>query len=797
MEHSYSRELWSEHDVEGGSLLNVLFALPVPLFVKTANRKFVLVNAAAARLMGRPSVDLIGRTDADFFSAEVAQRHWDEDDRVLATGEPLEVEEQLAGLAGGEKIILVQKSRARAPDGQPLVLATVRDVSEARRAAREIAESERHYRLLAENAHDVIWTMDCATQRFTYVSPSVERLRGLSVEEAMGESISDSLTPESFERALAILSLMGKPGGLGPPDGASSHTALYETRCADGSLKQLEITASAIVDEAGRITEILGVSRDVSARERAERGHRQGAARLAQNLATLSGIIESAQYPIFSVDRAYRYTSFNSAHAGVMKALYGVAIELGRPMYEYQHIQADWTLARANLDRVFEGESFIQEAYSGEGDGRAYFEVTHHPVRTPTGEIVGAAVLARDVTASKRSQEALRESEAQLRQSQKMEAIGRLAGGVAHDFNNILSVILCSAEFARDSTGGGTLTDDLDAIQSAGERAQGLTRQLLAFSRKQVLEPRVIDLNAVVGGIEKMLRRLLPEDIHLHTKLRPALGRTEADLGQLEQVLLNLVVNARDAMPRGGDLTLETANIDLDDPREEPGFTLTAGRYVRLSIIDTGCGMEPETLLRIFEPFFTTKEKGKGTGLGLSTAYGIVKQSGGELTVTSTPGTGSVFDVYLPRLAEDAAVAGEHAAEAKARPQPGKTILVVENEDDVRRAAVRSLELLGYHVLSADGLHAAQACWLLCDAPIDLLLTDVVMPGGSGPEVAEALRRRYPGVPTLFMSGFLDDTLDERGAGIPGSHFLQKPFTPQSLAQKVRDVLEAPPPATE
>jgi PAS domain S-box-containing protein len=394
-------------------------------------------------------------------------------------------------------------------------------------------------------------------------------------------------------------------------------------------------------------------------------------------------------------------------------------------------------------------------------------------------------VLARDVTAQ-------RQLEEQLRQSQKMEAVGQLAGGIAHDFNNLLTAIIGSTQLLLHATPpDDARREDLEEIRHAGTRAAELTRQLLAFSRRQVLAPKVLEPNAVVANMDRMLRRLLGEDVELITSLDPGAGAVSADPGQLEQVLLNLAVNARNAMPTGGRLTVATARVTLTEELVTPRPThrLPPGDYVCLAVSDTGAGMDEGTQAHLFEPFFTTKEVGKGTGLGLATAYGIVKQSGGYIWVYSEPGHGTTVKVYLPR------VAGTAAAQAPT-PEPqdvrggGETVLLVEDAAPVRSLARRSLEARGYRVLDAADGSAALAVASAHGSAIDLLVTDVVMPGMSGRELAERLAPGRPGMKVLYTSGYTDDAMVRQGVLTAGVAFLQKPFVPETLARKVREVLD-------
>jgi signal transduction histidine kinase len=379
----------------------------------------------------------------------------------------------------------------------------------------------------------------------------------------------------------------------------------------------------------------------------------------------------------------------------------------------------------------------------------------------------------------------------ELRQSQKLEAIGTLAGGVAHDFNNLLTIILSYTDMVKAALGSGhELREDLEAVQQAADRAAGLTKQLLAFSRKQVLQPRLLDLNGVVAGVEKMLRRVIGEDIEMQTVAAAPLGKIKADPGQLEQVLLNLVVNARDAMPRGGRLAIETGNVHFASAPELLA-PMGAGDWVLLTVSDTGVGMDDATRARIFEPFFTTKQPGKGTGLGLSTVYGIVKQSGGFVWVTSQPGHGTTFKIYFPKAVEEREAAREEAA-ALGGLRGAETVLLVEDEEPVRVLTRRCLEGYGYRVLTAS--HPDEAVRLADrhNGPIHLMLTDVIMPGESGRELAERLAPVRPEMRVLYMSGYTDDAVVHHGVPTAGIELLEKPFTPVELARRVRGMLDRP-----
>jgi two-component system, cell cycle sensor histidine kinase and response regulator CckA len=395
-------------------------------------------------------------------------------------------------------------------------------------------------------------------------------------------------------------------------------------------------------------------------------------------------------------------------------------------------------------------------------------------------------IVNRDITDRKRLEE-------QFRQSQKMEAIGRLSGGVAHDFNNLLGVIIGYGELVEEATAADSpLRTCVEEMLKAGHRGASLTRQLLAFSRQQVLDPRVLDLNAVVKDMEKMLKRLIGEDIQLKTILDPALGRVRADQGQLEQVIMNLAVNARDAMSGGGALCLETQNFHMDrDFVSRYPYPVLTGDYVLLTVSDSGIGMDSATRARVFEPFFTTKEKGKGTGLGLSLVYGVVKQSGGYIDVLSEPGSGTIFQIYLPK-AELPANVREKPVVPSACCKATGTVLLAEDEAPLRKLTLHLLELRGYHVLEAESGSEALKLARAHGSKIDVLLTDIVMPGMSGQVLAKEIVLIYPDSRVVYMSGYTGQTVGQHGVLDNGVLFLPKPFTKEALYQKLREALESP-----
>jgi PAS domain S-box-containing protein len=493
-------------------------------------------------------------------------------------------------------------------------------------------------------------------------------------------------------------------------------------------------------------------------------------------------IIETANEGIWVIGADLTTTFVNQKMADMLG--YTVADMLGQPVSDYV-AEDERPKAAAAGSRGRPAPAGQVESQLRRKDGTSLWVlVSSSPFFDGDGGYAGALAMVTDITERKQLEE-------QFRQAQKMEAVGRLAGGVAHDFNNLLTVIAGFSEMLLERHPPGDASREfLEGIREAGDRASALVRQLLAFSRKQILAPQVLDLNAVVSGTEKWLRRLLGEDIELNCALDPMLGQVRADPGQIEQVLLNLAVNARDAMPRGGTLTIQTANIVLDGTggRARPG--VPPGRYVLLRLCDTGCGMDPATRARIFEPFFTTKGEGQGTGLGLATVYGIVTQSGGHIVVESAPGEGTVFEIYLPWPKGMSQISRKPSEDRFSSPGGTETVLLVEDEDRVRAVLSISLRRGGYTVLEAcQGVEALRIC-AGHPGPVHLLVSDVVMPQMGGRDLAERLKPLYPGLKVLLISGHTDDALVRDGVLTARTEFLQKPFTPQALAQKVRNVLD-------
>jgi PAS domain S-box-containing protein len=512
------------------------------------------------------------------------------------------------------------------------------------------------------------------------------------------------------------------------------------------------------------------------ARERAARREAEDALRESEQ--RYRRIIETTNEGVWIVDAASKTTYVNARMASMLGT--SPRDMIGASIFDF--VRDEPTVKALRQHEASAGKQTEIKLERKDGDVTwALLDTT--PIIDGNGHYEGALVMAMDVSSRKRLEE-------QLRQAQKMEAVGSLAGGIAHDFNNLLSVILSGTSLVLEGLRpGDPIISELEEVRKAGERAGALTRQLLAFSRQQMLEPRILDLNQVVLGLEMMLRRLMGEDMELSLLLSHMLGKIYADPGQIEQIIMNLVVNARDAMPQGGKVTIESGNCNLTAAYTSLHLGVAPGDYVMLAITDTGIGMEPEVRDRIFEPFFTTKEKGRGTGLGLSTVFGIVQQSGGHIWVYSEPGKGTTFKVYLPR--KD----GPVDAPATMPPAPVtlrgvETILLVEDEEQVRAIARTILRRYGYNVLEAQNGGEA---FLICErytAKIHLLVTDVIMPRMSGRQLAERLAPMRPDMRVLYVSGYTENSVVHHGVLDAGIAFLQKPITPDALLRKVRDVLD-------
>ncbi len=631
------------------------------------------------------------------------------------------------------------------------------------------------FRALFDHSQEMIYISDFEG-RFIDANPrALERL-GYRRDEIRNLGFADLLEMDELPRALdAALEVL--------KHGVSSRSREFRLKTRSSGTIWVDV-ASVRLDRDGVPYAILGIARDVTERKLAEQA-------LLASEERFRSIFNHAAEMIFLYDERGKFLDANDRALSVLGYTRSELASLG---FEDLLDEKDARIAREGLRHVLTtGSSKEMVEYRIRArDGRhVWVEVTGVRIDFSSGTVAGLGI-ARDVSARKEAEAVLRQTEEQLIMAQKMEAVGRLAGGVAHDFNNILSVITGQCDLILDDLEEDhPLRGDIREIAGASERAAELTRQLLAFGRKQVMRAEVLALNDIVGNIEKMLVRLIGEDIELVTDLDPAIGSISADPGQIEQVIVNLAVNARDAMPGGGRLIIETSMADLDDAYAGLHTSVNPGRYVMLAVSDTGEGMDGETSARVFEPFYTTKEKGRGTGLGLSTVYGIVKQSGGHIVAYGHPGQGTTFKIYLPAVLDRPSLP---VRPSQAPPEPGgsETILVVEDEETVRRLVVRILEHKGYAVLEAPSGPEALDLVRSEKPDIQLLLTDVVMPGMSGRQLSDRLVAELAGLKVLYMSGYTDDAILDHGLLEKGIAYISKPFSARALAEKVRTVLDEP-----
>jgi len=610
------------------------------------------------------------------------------------------------------------------------------------------------------------------TGEYLHANRAFAEFVGYALDELRRLSITDLTHPEDRDQLHAMKDRLLR---------GEMREISYERRFVHKSGLSLSalLSTTLVRDDAGQPAYFLSQVIDISDRKLAEEALHRAEARFR-------ALIGAMQDVILVLDRDGTYTDI--APSATDRLFRTPADLLGRRLAEVfppEQAQRFLSAVRQALDM----RRVVELSYDLEiGGNRFWFDATVSPL--PDDRVVW---VARDVSARHATEQALRDSEAQLRQSQKMEAVGQLAGGIAHDFNNLLMAIMSNAELAALELPDGCAiaAANIEEIKSASRRARSLTQQLLAFSRKQMLQPRVLDINAVVTEAEQILRRLIGETITLSVALDPRSGHVRADQGQVVQVLMNLVVNARDAMPNGGQLTIETANREVSPAAAQHHRGLFPGAYVALQVRDTGLGMDEETKARIFEPFFTTKPPGQGTGLGLSTAYGIVKQSGGYIAVESGPSTGTTFTILLPRVFEEADPLAPPASAVSAVPKTRGTVLLVEDEAAVREAAKRMLRKYGFVVVEAKNGQDALMHWERQQSTIDIVLTDVVMPAMGGAELARTLRASRPALKVVFMSGYTQGTLELSSLDESATRFLPKPFTTDQLIGTLSELLEA------
>jgi len=634
------------------------------------------------------------------------------------------------------------------------------------RIRRQLVEREELFHLISENAADMIAVVDMEGRRL-YNSLSYQKALGYSPEELQASSSFEQIHPDDRDRVKKAAE-DARRTGIGK-------TLEYRLRHKNGTWLVLESTSSVIRNANGDPEKLVIVNRDITERKKAEEA-------LRRSEAGFRSVVEDAPYGIYRSSMSGRFLQVNPAFQKMLGyeleeelLRRDLASDIFRHTGEYQRLAELLTNTEEVKDVEMEWKRQDGTPITVRCSGRR--------INDENGAPAYFEVFAEDVTEK-------RVLEKQLRMAQKMEAIGRLSGGIAHDFNNLLGVIIgYSGVLKKKLAPDSPLCEHALEIEKAGQRAASLTKQLLAFSRQQVLTPAVLNLNSLATDMEKMLPRLLGEDIEVMLTLDPELANVKADQSQIEQVIMNLAVNARDAMPTGGKLKIQTSNVQLDQAYtwNHPGSKV--GEYVLLAVTDTGMGMDAGTLTHIFEPFFTTKERGKGTGLGLATVYGVVKQSNGYIWVDSAPGKGASFQIYLPRHVGQPAV-DEQIGDSREKLRGSETILLVEDAEPLRTLAQAFLEAGGFRVLSAESGESALEVAARFGGTFDLLLTDVVMPGMNGRVLAEQLSPRQPGMKLLYMSGYTDSFIAGHGVLDPKTHLLHKPFTEEVLIRKVREVLD-------
>jgi PAS domain S-box-containing protein len=651
-----------------------------------------------------------------------------------------------------------------------LVTGTVMDITERLRAEQQIRDSEHRLRAILEAEPECVKLLAEDATLLSMNRAGLAMIDAESESEVLGQNICHLVRSEFREGFMALMRrvLAGETG-----------TFEFQIDSFKGTTRWLETNATPFRNEKGRIVAVLAVTRNVTERKNLE-------TQLLDSRHMLMTVLNSIPQGVFWKDSRSRYIGCNAvvARAFGMQRPEDLIGKTDHEIPSLRREEADYFIQK-DREMMASGLPILGIIETATlADGRTvWLETNKLPLRDADGKVIGVLGTWQDITERKSLED-------QLRQSQKMEAFGQLAGGVAHDFNNLLTVISGFSDvLLMNLPTQSPIRDSVKSIREAGERAASLTRQLLAFSRKTVLEPKVLDVNTVVSETEKMLRRTIGEDILLTAVLDPSIRSIKADPNQIVQVLMNLAVNARDAMPKGGKLTIETGNVFLDQQYADTHADTKPGLNVMLAVSDTGCGMTPEVKARIFEPFFTTKGVGEGTGLGMAVVHGIVKQSGGTIDVYSEAGIGTTFKLYFPAAAETISTPDSQQEDKGLRGI--ETVLLVEDEDGVRGLALIVLQTYGYKVLAASS--GKEAMQIVENRPehIDLLITDVVMPGMDGPDLVEAIRSQLPQMKILFLSGYTDDAVIRHGILHEKVNFLQKPFTPQMLARKVREVLDA------
>ncbi len=720
-----------------------------------------MINRRGCAILEADERDLIGR---DWIETCVPPRLRDamtEKFHNLLAGDLSLVENPVLTRSGKERIMGWRNTLLRDASGRVFgTLSSGEDITERREAERALRESQAQLQLISDNVLDLVSQIRL-DGTYVYASPSYQVLLGYAPETLVGTSAFTLVHPDDRGRVRAVIDEAVRQRTTG--------RAEFRSLRADGTYVWLESVGKLLFDTSNVPNGAILSTRDITERKRSEEERREYDRRLEIAVA-------SADMAVFTQDGHLRYTWLHNPPLGIQArhAVGKTDADLLPPSLAGQ--------VTAIKQRAIETGERTRAEVTGDVNGQPrYLDLIVEPLRNPAGKIEGLIGAALDTTAR-------RQLETQLRQAQKLESIGSLAGGIAHDFNNLLTAIMGYADLALDGIApDDPARRDIEEIIRAGRSAESLTRQLLIFSRKSIIQPVLLNLNDTVARLDNILRRLVGEHIEFDLQLGRGLGSVRMDAGQLDQVLMNLVVNARDAMPMGGQLTIWTGTRRLDDTFVRSHGGTAPGLFDFLSVTDTGTGMTPEVQAQVFDPFFTTKGPEKGTGLGLATVHGIAEQAGGYVDVESAPGQGTTFVVYLPRDG-GARPAAAAAAVGTTRPAGRERILFVEDNSGIRTMAARALGGYGYIVIAAR--NASDAIARVASEPIDLLITDIVMPGRNGRELADELRTAQPGLKVIYTSGFTDDSALLQGIRSGGTPFLQKPYTLESLARIVRRVLD-------
>lgn len=755
-------------------LRSLLDAIPVPVFYKDTSGRYMGFNKRFETFLEKTRDQLVGKTVFEVHQAELAEIYHEKDMEVFQGGGVQEYEFRMKNHDGFFRETVFHKAAFRDSSGNVAgLVGVISDITERKAAETALREKEERCRTLANNIPDIIYSLDAEGRIVTVNKPSFERY-GYREQDIKGKPFLDFIHPEDHEMVIkSFFQALEQRRTI-------TKDLQFRIVAENGSIHWMELNSRAGFDQNGNYAGESGVLRDITDRKQ-----------VSEKIQRYEFIANTASEYMTLINRRHCLEAANDAYCRA-HGLSGADI-IGRPLVNIWGEAIYRKQIRPYLDRCFAGETVHYEAcfpFKGDREQR-FYQVGMYPYRAePGGPVTYAAVVTFDITGRKQAEEEKAKLEHQLHQAQKMESIGRLAGGVAHDFNNMIGVILANTEMALDETGPDhPAFPCIEDIKTAALRSSGLTRQLLAFARKQTISPRMIDLNDTIGGMLKMLQRLIGENIELGWRPGDHLWPVKMDPSQIDQILANLCVNARDAIDGHGNVVIETRNEIFNETYcdDHPGFF--PGRFVLLAVSDNGSGMDKDTLANVFEPFFTTKEPGKGTGMGLATIYGIVKQNNGFINVYSEPGHGTTFKIYLPRHSANPPTSRETGEEEPARPGH-ETILLVEDEIMYLQIIKRSLLKLGYKVLTADTPGEAMNVAAQYEGNIHLLMTDVVMPEMNGRALAKKIMTLYPDIKSLFMSGYTADVIAHQGILDPGVQFIHKPFSIKDLAAKVRAAMD-------